>query len=622
MSTKWFRSFKASLRDGARWFAANTPDPLPLRHSLKGYTLGTLTYDLKAALNVALLGIPQAMAYASIAGLPISYGIIGGTVACLLAPLFASSRFTSLGPTNATALMVFSFFAASPLLAAEKAVMMPILVGMVGLFCVVGSFLKVAELLQYVSRSVLVGYITGAGVLIIGNQVKHLLGVKEALATLPPPPNFFVLLYDLGLVAVHTHWPTFVLGAATLILYLLLKRKVPHLPIFAISLGAMTALAYGLSKSVPAFQSVDCLPDFGFAELIPQFPEFEARSWFGRISALGGIALAIAFLAALENTVMAKNLGSRTGDRPDVNQDMFSVGMANLGCSFVGGMPASGSLTRSALNFESGAKTGFSSLFCGIFSAIATALLALTPVVSYIPKTVLAALVVAISLSLFKKGALRICFNSTNSDRAVLITTLLSTLLMRIDFAIFIGVGLSLILFLRKASQPYLVEYQLSDDGELREMPEDGKRALPAISIVHVEGNLFFGAAELFQTQIQRSVADKRLKIIILRLKNARHLDATAVSALEQLLHFARHQDRHILISGATIEVYRVLRNSGVLQVLQEGCEEGQSNLFRYHADNPNLSTRNALKRAQEILGTDEAEIKIFVDQNKQTRPR
>jgi sulfate permease, SulP family len=150
-------------------------------------------------------------------------------------------------------------------------------------------------------------------------------------------------------------------------------------------------------------------------------------------------------------------------------------------------------------------------------------------------------------------------------------------------------------------------------------MGEKHQRPIPAISIVHVEGELFFGAAELFRTQIQRMAADSSLKILILRLKNARHLDATSVLALEDLIKFMRTNNRHVLISGATREVYRVLKHSGVLKTIQLGTDRaaGESNIFLNRPSNPNLSTRGALKRAEQLLGGEKAEVRIFYDPAK-----
>jgi len=304
---------------------------------------------------------------------------------------------------------------------------------------------------------------------------------------------------------------------------------------------------------------------------------------------------------------------------------MLAVGMANLATAFAGGMPASGSLTRSMLNQESGARTRFASLFSGIYTMGFALLIAASvgwgvPLIDFVPKPGLATLVIALSFSLFNLRHIRICLRSTRDDATVLIITFIATLLAPLHVAIFIGVAISITLFLRKASHPHLIEYEFSEAGELREMGEKRQRPIPAISIVHVEGDLFFGAAELFRTQIHRTASDPAIKVIILRLKNARHLDATSVMALEDLILFMRKKGLHLIVSGATREVYRVLKKSGILLTLQDGCDRrnGESNIFLTNPRNPNLSTRAALKRAQQLLGTDKADIRIFYDPNKQ----
>jgi len=357
---------------------------------------------------------------------------------------------------------------------------------------------------------------------------------------------------------------------------------------------------------------------------MPTMPHLFREGIFNDISALIGLALAIAFLASLENTLMAKSISSQTGDRTDVNQDMLSIGFANLGSALAGGMPASGSLTRSMLNFRSGAATKAAPFYTGLFTLILVILIAWSRegginIIDYIPKAALAVLVIAISFSLFNIHQIRICLRSTSDDALVIVLTFIATLLAPLHVAIFIGVAVSITLFLRKASKPYLTEYEFNEVGELREMGEKTKRPIPAISIVHVEGDLFFGAAELFRTQIQRTVADPAIKVIILRLKNARHLDATSVMALEDLVRFMRRQDLFLLISGATKDVYKVLKRSGILEMLQEGADrtQGESNIFLTMPSNPNISTRDALRRAQQLLGTKEADVRIFYDPSK-----
>ncbi len=611
-------------RDVRHFFASERVSWAPFAGELRSYDLPTFRQDSRAAASVTLLSVAQAVAFAAIAGLPVVYGILCAAVAALVAPFFAGSRQTILGPTNATAFMLFSFFSVNPALSGRAGELMPLLVLMVGLLAIAGALIRVADLLQYVSRSVLVGYISGAAVLIMANQLVPFLGVGEYVDG-DSSSTFAGLLFGLAKVLHHMDFAPVLIGVVTLGIYAGLRFWRPAWPAFALALIFSSVLFGAMIRlGVAPFRDVDTFATFGFADLAPNLPQLLRPGIFADISALLGVALAITFLASLENTLMAKTLASKTGERADVNQDMLSVGMANLASSFAGGMPASGSLTRSMLNYSSGAKTRFSSVFAGLYTTAAALLIAASagwgiPLLDYVPKAALAAVVIALSVSLFNLRNIRICLRSTGDDAGVLIVTFVATLLAPLHVAIFIGVAVSITLFLRKASRPHLIEYEFNEAGELREMGEKRQRPIPAISIVHVEGDLFFGAAELFRTQIQRSVTDPAIKIIILRLKNARHLDATSVLALEDLILFMRSRGLHLIVSGATKEVYGVLKKSGVLHTLQDGCdrEAGESNLFLNSPSNPNISTRDALKRAQQLLGTKEADIRIFYDPNK-----
>ena len=599
------------LRNARRNKFDNLPDLLPIRHQFKNITPSNMGADSKAAFNVTLLAVPQGMAYATIAGLPIVHGILCSAIAAIVAPLFASSRHTILGPTNSTAFMLFSSLAAGTM--GLEAV--PLLVIIVAILSIAGALLKLADLLQFISRSVLVGYITGAATLIMFNQLKPLLGIAHFFEK-TDGRTFPTLVAKISEHLHHASWQPAVLGLLALTLFFVLERYMKKLPNFAITLFVTSAVGALFPP-----ESLVFFNNFNISDLSPSYPQVSGfQDLLDQTASLLPIAFAIAFLASLENTAMAKSLASQTGDRPDLNQDMFSVGMANLAASCLSAMPASGSLTRSALNFSSGARTPFASIISGLLCLGATFLLATYPIVSLVPKAVLAGLVIAIAISLISPKNIRVCLRSTRSDALVLVTTFLATLLVPLHISIFIGVALSVALFLRKAAVPQMVEYAVHDDGDLRELGEKRPRPNPEISIVHVEGDLFFGASELFRSQIQRIAADDNLQVVILRLKNARHLDATSVLALADLIKFMRERDRHVLISGTPRPVYRVLKNSGVLELLQEGTnkEEGTSNLFMFGSSNPNISTRNALLRAQQLLGTKEAEISIFHDANKE----
>jgi SulP family sulfate permease len=240
----------------------------------------------------------------------------------------------------------------------------------------------------------------------------------------------------------------------------------------------------------------------------------------------------------------------------------------------------------------------------------AAGILLLGPTIRFIPLPALAVVVMCTAVYLVDWHQIQVSWRATRSDAAVLLTTFLAALLTPLDFAIFLGVAASIVLFLRKAGSPQLVEYTFNDEGNLTEVVANAPRQNPHISIIHVEGELFFGAAELFREEIRRLCDDGNVKVVILRLKNARHLDATSVLALEELVHHLRQSGRHLLLSGASRDVYRVLRNSGLLDVL------GKENFFLASPRNPNYSTREALRRAQQLLGETEAEVRIYFNPN------
>lgn len=590
----------------------NSLDPFPLRDAFKGYGRLSFLRDLRAAASVALLAVPQGMAYAVIAGLPLHYGITCSAIAALVGPVLASSRFTILGPTNATAFMVFSYFATYRGL--DQASLMPLLVFMTGSLLIVGAYFRVADLAQYISRTVIVAYVTGAALLIMANQLPAALGIDAAginggAAGRQDPATLPVMLLRMAAHLNAGQWASLAVAAGTAACFLTVRKWRPQWPAFAITLVAVSAISALLGRTgwfaVPSYDDAR----FSWNVLLPPFPDFASSAVLSDMSRLFGISFALAFLATVENSVMAKTLAARSGHRVDANQDMLSLGMANLACAYLSGMPASGSLTRSALNHDSGARTALASMMSGLLCLLAA--LVLGPAVGFIPKPALAALVMCVAVSLLNRRNIRIALFATRSDGIVFLITLIATLLLPLHVAIFTGVGVSVILFLRKASRPTLIEYEFNPDGQLAEARK-GSRQSVAISIVHVEGELFFGAAELFRTQIQRSCADPNLRIIILRLKNARHLDATSVMALDDLLRALRADGRDLIVSGASKDVYRVLRNSGLVDVI------GRENIFPGSHANPNLSTRNALKRAQQILGSTEAEVRIFYDPSQQ----
>ncbi|MBT4758191.1 MAG: SulP family inorganic anion transporter [Opitutae bacterium] len=576
----------------------NGLDFFPLRKSLSGYQndfKGHLAGDTRAGFNVALLAFPQGMAYALIAGLPIQYGIYGSAIAAMVAPIFAKSHYITLGPTNATSVMLLSAFASLGIAGTQMLSLVPLLILLVGLFVVIGAYFKVANFVQYISRSVITGYITAAALLIIANQIPKALGLS-----LPHKGATFYESMALIASSIETvHWITVGISLVTVVLYVWLDRfykALPNVAICLVTLSLLTALTVGHNAGV-AFLSGINAADWSF-----QAPALSLAN----IQLLASPALAIALLCILEGISIGKSLAAKTGARLDANQAMFSIGMANISCAFFSGMPASGSLTRSSLSATSGGRSVLASYISGAIVFIGAFVLG--PYTRFIPQSTLAVLVIVIGISLLNKHAIRIVTRSTKSDAIVFGTTFISGLLMPLDMAIYIGVGISIILFLKKVARPEMIEYAFNEEGHLAELETLEQRGTPEVSIVHVEGELFFGAADLFRDQMRRICEDPNLKIVVLKMRNAHNMDATAVMALEELLLYMAEKKRYLILSEVKTDLIRVLKNSGIYGTIEA------RNIFTDEPSNPTLSTAKALKRAKTHLGNTVANVSIYID--------
>jgi len=562
----------------------------PLLKTLRTYSRAKFLADIRAALNVALLDFPQGMAYALIAGLPVQIGIFCSSLASITGPIFASSRFVMLGPTNATAVMLLSAFLTLNYTPEQAVVALPFLLLLVGTFMIIGAFLRVASMVQYISRSVITGYITAAALLIIVNQLKTVLGLH-----VPPAGTLAESVYNLACGLSGVQWSALATGLLTLAIYLPLKRCAKGLPNIAITLIIVSALSAWAQRYGFEVEMLKPILAGSWPLSLPQV------SW-GGIHELSNAALAVAFLSLLESSSIAKTLAAKAGDRVDLNQQMLSMGAANFACAFGSGMAVSGSLTRSVLNFESGAKTAVSSVMSGFL--LIAGLFLLGKYVGYIPRPALAALVIMVGVSLINRDNIAVMVKTSKSDATVFFVTLGGGMLLPLDTAIYLGAAVSIVFFLRKAARPELKEITFDEKGALVDMDEPEAR--PEIAIVHVEGDLFFASSDLLLDQMRHLVEHPNQRAIVLRMRNAHHLDATVAITLKELIAFARSKNCAILVSGAHAEVERIFRKSGLMEVL------GEEQFFPFDPTNVNLSTRYALKRAQVLTGIESADITIF----------
>jgi len=591
---KLFRSIRRSFD----WLVEfNEIEFFPIRHHLKGYDALRFGGDVRTGINIALMAFPQGMAYALIAGLPIQFGIYCFIGASFLAPFFASSRFNSYGPSNATAVLVLSSLLALQFTPPEMVMAVPLMVLLAGIFLILGAYFKVGRLIQYVSRTVITGYITVAALLIIFNQVRNVLGFEI------PTTASFIGVASETLRHIHqTHFPSLLLGLATLGIYLGLNRILPKLPNIALTLVLATAISIGMTHYALEVATLDALSlkDFTFAD-------FSFSS--DLLTQVAGAALALSLLISLEASAIGKSLAARAGDRLRVNQELFSLGAANIGSALLGGMAASASLTRSTVSFNSKIGSPLGHFFASLI--VAALFLLLSGTIEYIPRPSLAVLVICIGVSLINAPQIRLVSQATRSDSAVFFITVAAGMFFALDTAIYLGTAVSIVLFLRKVAEPEMVEYTFNPEGQLTELQDPSQRSVPEISIVHVEGELFFGAAEIFYEQMRRVCDDPNLKVVILKLRNAHHLDATSVLALKELVGYMQDNGRILLISEARKDAIKVFKRSGMMEVI------GRDFIIPDNPTNPTKSTSTALRKAMSLIGDREAEVKIFVGTSK-----
>jgi SulP family sulfate permease len=577
---------------------------LPFLVELRSYTWAKFRADLLAGATVTLVSIPQAIGFSLILNLPPTPVIVSVIIGGFVGALFFSSRHHVFGPTSSISLIVAATISSNAALGLEPLTLAVYLAFLIGVIQLLAGLLNFGEVTKFISRSVVISYSTGIGILLIASQLHNLLGYSvgsgQNFST-----NIWQALYDLGTARVHP-W-AIAIGALTFGIFWVVRRLRPTWPesligLLVLALGAKVYTLYH-TTGTPFLMVRD---EGALTAIVPGFAGYP----FGPrrlhlLPELAGTAIAISILGMLEAVSITKGLAAKSGQKIEPNQELVGMGAANIACSFFGAVPGSSSFARSAVNYQSGARTQMSSMMS---SVVVLAVLAfVTPVFNFIPVAALAAHLIRVGFRMINRHQIRISCRSTPSDLVVFVVTLGSCLFLKLDTAIYVGIGVSLALFLRKTSTPTLVEYAINESGTLAELRDPKERPHPEISIIHVEGELFFGAADLFQEQVRSLAENQNIRVFILRMKNARHLDASTVMALENLHDYLRETGRHLIISGSNPEVTRVLENSGLLQQI------GRDNIFPAEA-NATMATRNALKRAKELLPGEAVDLRVFYD--------
>ena len=564
----------------------------PIRNELSSYSFSIFGKDLGAAAAVALLTIPQSIAYSLLAGLPPTAGIFSAIFGTIFSAAFGSSRYLVSGPSTGVAILLQSSLAEVLLTTpnpseAQTLYLLAQLVLLVGVVQIVASFLNVSKALQFVSRPVLLGYFSGIAFAIIVNQLFYFLGIATS-SKQPILLKAATIFKHIGL----WDWASSLVGMIALATYLVLKRAFKAMPYPSLlTLVVAAAAAWGI-HSVSGIQ-VATLRDYSdITHLAPHW-ELPAVDWH-TLNQLFPAAVAIAFLSMLEVFSVSRHFAALSGQPILVNQDVFGVGVGNFALAFVSGtMPASGSATRTTLNYQLHAQTRIAALCGGLLTAII--LYFCWSWVQIIPLAALAALLIATAPTLVNGREIGLAFRATREDAWVFALTLGSCVIFDLDVAFFIGIAISLATYLRKSSVPHLVEYAFNSKGRLVTV-NPKSRVNRKIRIIGIGGELYFAAADVFQAALQSIAGDRSLQVIVLRLNNVYHMDGSMCLAIAALNDLLKVEGRHLIISGLTEEVWRVLHRAGLVKQI------GLDNLYFTDESNPQFSTWKACARAQELL--------------------
>jgi sulfate permease, SulP family len=519
---------------------------LPALEWLPRYRRQDLVGDLTAGLIVATMLVPQGMAYALLAGLPPQAGLYASIVPLILYGFLASSRYVALGPTAISSLLVASGIA--PLAAPgsddywDLALVLALLVGIIRIAL---GLVRAGFLVNFLSHPVLSGF-TSAAALIIGfSQLRYLLGIgMPATASLHE-----MLLYAVRHGA-ESNPVTVCIGLASLALLIYfrigLRGRLKRLgmpatlreplartaPLATVLLGSL--LVWGLRLDERAGVAIVGPIPAGLPPLT--LPPFD----WGRWQALLPAALTIGLVGFMESISSAKTLAAKRRQRLDADQELLATGAANLGAAFTGGYPVSGSFSRSAVSFSTGARTGMANVVTAVLIALVG--LFLTPLLYFLPLAVLAVIIITALVGLIDLPTLKLVWRYSRADTAALLITFFAVLEIGVEWGIAVGVVAALALYLWRTSRPHLaVVGRLGDSEHFRNVRRYKVRTYPHVLAIRVDSSLYFANANIFSDRVRAMVADRpEVEHVVLIGSSINFIDASALETLEGLVRELR----------------------------------------------------------------------------------
>jgi SulP family sulfate permease len=534
---------------------------------------GVLRADLIAGITVALVLVPQSMAYAQLAGLPPYYGLYASFLPGIIAALFGSSRQLATGPVAVVSLLTASALepiaGANPQLYIAYAVMLAL---MVGVFQIGLGLLRLGVLVNFLSHPVVVGFTNAAAIIIATSQLGKLFGVSVEKAAHTYETVFNTIIELFG----STHLETMLMAIAALGIMIAMKRLLPKAPSVLAAVIVTTVISWLIGFQQTGGAVVGTIPA-GLPQLAIPTMDFQA------IGQLLSVTVAIALIGFMEAISIAKAMAASTRQRLDANQELVGQGLGNIFSSLSQGYAVSGSFSRSAVNFSVGAKTGFSAVVTGVVVGIT--LLWLTPLLYHLPQATLAAVIIMAVVNLVKIEPVKHAWKVQRHDAAVAIITFVLTIIWapHLDKGIMVGVLLSLMLFLYRSMAPRIAVLSRDMDGTLRDAEVRKLETCRNISLIRFDGSLYFANTGYFEDKILERVALKPdLKFVIIDAEGINEIDSTGEQMLGMLAERLHEAGIELLIARAKKQLWDTFERTGLMAKL------GKEHVFalRTHAFN------------------------------------
>ncbi|WP_020682049.1 SulP family inorganic anion transporter [Marinobacterium rhizophilum] len=520
----------------------------------------TLRADVMAGITGAVIALPQAVAYAFIAGLPPEYGLYSAIIISVIAALFGSSWHMVSGPAAAISIVIMSVVSGlgelDPAQYLSAVLTLTLLVGLMQLGM---GILRLGSLVNFISHSVVIAFTAGAAILIGASQLKHVLGVA-----VPGGLSFIDGLLALLDQTDAVNYISLGVGAITLLSALLvrrLNRRWPHL-LIGMTVGSVTCLL--LNGADQGVALVGALP----GTLPPlSLPDLSANT----IQPLASGAFALALLGLIEAVSIARAIALRSQQQISGNQEFIGQGLANTIGSFFSCFASSGSFTRSGANYDAGAKTPLAAVFS---AGIQASVLLLAPgLTAYLPLPAMAGAVLLIAWNLIDLHHIRQIIKSSRNETLVLTVTFLATLFVELEFAIYIGVFLSLALYLRRTSRPSVMEVAPIPDHPRRQIKNTQRFSLqqcPQLKIIRIDGSLFFGAIDHIQQRIRALSNEGDTNRLLIIGKGINFIDVAGAEMLIQESRRLQQRGGKLMFSSLKGTVIDELRANGYLQRIGE----------------------------------------------------